>query len=85
MPLSVRLDRDTQKTLEQLAKKLRISKSELVRRSLAKLATEEGSASRPFEAYNVISKSIPASGRGDLSTRSRELLTRKIRSRSGLD
>lgn len=85
MPLSVRLDKETQNKLEQMARTLRVSKSELVRRSLAKFALENGRSVRPFDAYSALSKSIPASGRGDLSIGDRELLKQKIRSRSGLD
>jgi Arc/MetJ-type ribon-helix-helix transcriptional regulator len=84
--LSVRLDPETRKLLVQLARKHKVSRSELVRRGLHLLA-EQDRTSRETEPFNAIRHLIGRvdGGAKNLSERTgarfRELLSRKRSSR----
>jgi len=80
MPLSVRLDKKTEMLLEQTAATLQTSKAEVVKQSLSDYCPRilaEGKK-RPYELIkDLLGKG--GSGRGDLSTRSEEILRERFR------
>ncbi len=84
--LTVRLDPETRKLVAELARKYRVSRSEVVRRGLRLLAEQErhSAASEPFAALRHLIGRV-SGGRRDLSektgARFRELLSRKRGSR----
>jgi predicted transcriptional regulator len=80
MPLSVRLDKKTESLLEQTASTLKTSKAEVIKQSLsdycARVLTER--RKQPYEMIkDLLDKA--GSGRGDLSTRSEEILRERFR------
>ena len=80
MPLSVRLDKKTESLLEQTASTLNTSKAEVIKQSLsdycARVLTER--RKRPYDLIkDLLGKE--GSGRGDLSTRSEEILRERFR------
>ena len=80
MPLSVRLDRKTESLLEQTASTLKTSKAKVIKQSLsdycARILTEK--RKRPYDLIeDLLDKK--GSGRGDLSTRSEEILKERFR------
>lgn len=80
MPLSVRLDRKTESLLEQTASTLKTSKAEVIKQSLsdycARILAEK--RKRPYDLIeDLLDKK--GSGRGDLSTRSEEILRERFR------
>jgi predicted transcriptional regulator len=79
MPLSVRLDKETESLLEQTASALKTSKTEVIKKSLsdycARVLTER--QKRPYDLIkDLLAKE--GSGRGDLSTRSEEILRERF-------
>jgi hypothetical protein len=80
MPLSVRLDKKTESLLEQTASTLKTSKAEVIKQSLsdycARVLTER--RKRPYELIKDL-LDRGGSGRGDLSSRSEEILREKFR------
>ncbi len=80
MPVSVRLDKKTESLLEQTASTLKTSKAEVIKQSLSdycgRVLTER--RKRPYEVIKDLLDS-GGSGRGDLSTRSEEILRERFR------
>lgn len=80
MPLSVRLDKNTESLLEQTASALKTSKAEVIKQSLsdycARILTEK--RKRPYELIKDL-LDRGGSGRGDLSARSEEILRERFR------
>ncbi len=76
MPVSVRLDKETEELLEKTARVKRTSKSAVVKESIrehcAPLMQKE--AKNLSEIIKELIKDSPGSGRGDLSVRGEEIL-----------
>lgn len=70
MPLSVRLDDDTRKLLNRLARESRVSRSEVVRRGIRLLAEndDQGDEAIPYDKIRHLIGSIRG-GPADLSER----------------
>ena len=67
-PVQVYLDRRDRDLLEELARATGLSRAELIRRGLRKLAGEALVARRPGSSLDVLAGSLPE-GPSDLSTR----------------
>jgi len=67
-PVQVYLDRHDRDLLEELARETGLSRAELIRRGLRKLAGEELAARRPGSSLEVLAGSL-GEGPSDLSTR----------------
>ena len=75
MPISVRLDKDTEAMLEQAAEALGSSKASVIKESLAEYCPKvlARKRKRPYDLIRGIA-GRNGSGRGDLSTRGEEIL-----------
>jgi len=83
MPVSVRLDRDTEELLEKASKRLGTTKSEVVKKSIRQycdLILKEKKKSLYDFLKERIDK-LPSSGREDLSIRHREIMLEKLQER----
>jgi len=80
MPLSVRLDKETESLLEKTASALKTSKAEVIKQSLSDYCARVLSERRK-QPYEVIKDLIEkgGSGRGDLSVKSEEILRERFR------
>lgn len=84
MPMSVRLDKETESLLEKTARVTRTSKAEVIKRSLHRYCPsilEE----RKKHPYNLIKDLLDkaGSGKGDLSIKGEEILREAFRRRKG--
>jgi len=79
MPLSVRLDKKTESLLEETASTLKTSKAEVIKKSLLDYCARI-LAERRKQPYDLIKDLIgkEGSGRGDLSSRSEEILRKRF-------
>ena len=78
MPISIRLDKKTESELTEIAKALRVSKAEIIRRSLSEFYARAQGNVRPYDLIkDLLGKE--GSGRGDLSIRSEEILRTRLR------
>jgi predicted transcriptional regulator len=81
MPVSVRLDKETEELLEKAAKIKRASKSAVVKESIreycAPLVRKE--VKNLSKVIEELIKDSPGSGRGDLSVRGEEILKEMLR------
>jgi len=75
MPVSVRLDRETEQMLERAASVLGASKSEVIKKAIKSYCSEVLTKKKP-SAYELTKDllGLDGSGRGDLSTRAEEIL-----------
>jgi hypothetical protein len=80
MPLSVRLDKETESLLEKTASALKTSKAEVIKQSLSDYCARVLSERRK-QPYEVIKDLIEkrGSGRGDLSVKGEEILRERFR------
>ena len=80
MPLSVRLDKETESLLEKTASALKTSKAEVIKQSLSDYCARVLSERRK-QPYEVIKDLIEkgGSGRGDLSVKGDEILRKRFR------
>ena len=80
MPLSVRLDKETESLLEKTASALKTSKAEVIKQSLSDYCPRVLSERRK-QPYEVIKDLIEkgGSGRGDLSVKGEEILRERFR------
>ena len=80
MPLSVRLDKETESLLEKTASVLKTSKAKVIIQSLSYYCTRVLSERRK-QPYEVIKDLIEkgGSGRGDLSVKGEEILRKRFR------
>ena len=83
MPLSVRLDADTERVLGRLAKKRKQTKSEIVRDAIGLLARQEQGVDGTQRPYDRIAHLIGCvdSGGARLSERTGEKFTALLRAR----
>ena len=83
MPLSVRLDKETESLLEQTASTLGQNKSETIKQSLSYYCTRVlwDKRSRPYKLIEDLLER-GGSGSGDLSTRGEEILRKRFRRQS---
>lgn len=81
MPVSVRLDKETEALLEKAARMTRTSKSAVLKESIreycAPLVQKE--VKNLSEIVEELIKGSPGSGRGDLSVRGEEILREMLR------
>lgn len=85
MPVSVRLDKETEELLEKASKLLGKPKSEVIKRSIKQYCTpvvKEGEINH-YELIQRLIKDCPGSGRGDLAIRSEEILREMFRRKRG--
>ncbi len=80
MPLSVRLDKETESLLEKTASALKTSKAEVIKQSLSDYCARVLSERRK-QPYEIIKDLIEkgGSGRGDLSVKGEEILRERFR------
>lgn len=79
MPISARLDEETNAMLEKTAKLLQTTKTEVLRRSIAQFCNRVLKEKRK-SPYELIQDLVgeEASGRGDLSVRGEEILRERL-------
>lgn len=78
--ITLRLDAKTEQLLNETAKKLDLSKSELIRKSIREYLEKLKQPSNAWESgKNVFGKY--SSGLGNLSSDRKELMTRKIKAK----
>jgi hypothetical protein len=79
MPISVRLDRETETMLEEAAEALGTSKAQVIKESLAEYCPKvlAKKRKRPYELIRDIA-GRKGSGRGDLSLRCEEILRERL-------
>ena len=79
MPVSLRLDRETESILEKTARSLGESKSRVIKRSIRDFCsrTLEQRAEKPYDLIKDLIGSA-ASGRDDLSIRGEEILRERL-------
>jgi len=81
LPISVRLDRETEQLLKRASKILGTSKSEVIKRSIkryCKPIVDSGEKDLSDFIKDLI-RDHPGSGRGDLSIRHEEILREEMR------
>ncbi|ODS32355.1 MAG: Ribbon-helix-helix protein, copG family [Candidatus Scalindua rubra] len=79
MPMSLRLDKELEKKITQISKRLNVNKTEIIRRSLNKYLSEIAEIDKNLShfIYRKLEKSIPGSAHGRLSiNHSSEVLKR---------
>jgi len=79
---TIRIDRDTDRLVKQLAASRRVTRSEIVREALRQLVREKGNA----PGSSVYDRTVDLigsyrSGRGDLSSRTGEGFKKRLRAR----
>lgn len=84
MPVSVRLDAETERVVNRLAKTKRQSKSEVIREAITVLARQEAEKTGPKRPYDVIAHLIGCadSGGARLSERTGEKFTALLRAKA---
>ena len=80
LPLSVRLDKETETLLKETASALRTTKAQVIKESLSDYCTRVLSKkhSRPYELIQDL-VGQEGSGKGDLSIRGEEILRNRLR------
>lgn len=81
MPMSLRLDRELEQKISRIAKRLKLKKAEIVRRSLTKFLVEMEERTGPYEIYQSLEAKIPASGHGSLSINHRAEVLKKLKAK----
>lgn len=81
MPVSVRLDKETEELLEKAARIRKASKSAVVKESIREYCGPlvQKEAKNLSEIVEELIKGSPGSGRGDLSIRGEEILREMLR------
>ncbi len=81
MPVSVRLDKETEELLEKAARLSKITKSAMVKKSIKEYCAPIVKEKKQdmSELIKELIKDHPGSGRGDLATRSEEILREMFR------
>lgn len=81
MPISLRLDNDLEKIINQTAKRLNLNKTEIIRRSITKYLSdvEEKEKTSLYELYRKFEEKIPGSGHGLLSIQHRKEVLKRIK------
>ena len=81
MPVSLRLNKELEDKVNQIAKKLNINKTEVIKRSLKKYLSEAAKTNlnSSYSIYHKFEKHIPGSGHGSLSIDHRKEVLRKIK------
>lgn len=73
MPISVRLDKETEKKLEKAKAELNISKTAIIKRSLDDFFAKISSSKEPYQKYEEFQGKIPSSNDGTLSISKRKV------------
>lgn len=83
MPVSVRLDKETEELLDKASRLLRTSKSEVIKRSIKQYCEPmiEEKKQNLSDFIKELIKDHPGSGRGDLSIRAEKILRERFRKR----
>lgn len=76
MPVSVRLDNETEELLKKASRALGASKSSVVKQSIRQFCSPLAEANKKnlSETIKALIKDHPGSGKGDLAIRSNEIL-----------
>lgn len=79
MPVSLRLDQETESILEKTAKALGETKSQVIKRSIRDFCarTLEQRGAKPYDLIKDL-LGAGASGRGDLSVKGEEILRKRL-------
>ena len=80
MTISLRLDDQTARQLEEFARQKGISKSEVMRQCLLEYLDQQEQRGSPWELGKDLF-GLAGSGRGDLSRRSEQIVKEKIRAK----
>jgi len=85
MPVSLRLNKELEDKVNQIAKKLNINKTEVIKRSLKKYLSEVAKTEpdSSYSIYHKFEKNIPGSGHGSLSIDHRKEVLKKIKGKEG--
>lgn len=80
MPISIRLENEIEKQIIQIAKRLNVNKTEIIRRCLKKYLSEivEESPSA-YSIYSKLEEKIPSSGQSNLSVNHRSEVLKRIK------
>lgn len=84
MPISLRLERDLEERVNRTAHLLRISKTEVIKKSLQKFLSEinmEDKASF-YDFYKQLEGEVPGSGHGSLSVDHRKEVLLRLKDRA---
>ncbi len=81
MPVSVRLDKETEELLEKAARLFKTTKSDMVKKSIKQYCTPivKEKKRNMSDVIKDLIKGHPGSGRGDLAIRSEEILRERFR------
>lgn len=82
MPVSVRLDKETEELLNKAAKFKSMPKSKIMKESIKEYCLKVTTEKQHQSLYEFIKERIgkwPGSGRGDLAIRSEEILRERLR------
>jgi len=81
MPVSVRLDKESEELLEKTARLSKTTKSEIIKRSIKEFCIPliERERPGPYELVKDLIGRHPGSGRGDLAVRGEEILREILR------
>jgi len=79
MPVSVRLDKETEELLEKMAKQLGKTKSEVIKKSIIQYCTPFIKRQSLYEFIKERIEKWPGSRRGNLAVRSEEILKERLR------
>ncbi len=80
MPVSVRLDEETEELLEETSRILKAKKSVVIKESIKEYCTPlvKGKRQSPYELVQDLIEKCPGSGRGDLAARAEEILRERF-------
>lgn len=81
MPVCVRLDKDTEELLEKAARLSKTTKSEMIKKSIREFCAPLVKKKKlsPYELVKDLIGKHPGSGKGDLASRSEEILREMLR------
>jgi len=80
MPVSVRLDNETEELLKKASRAIGASKSAVVKQSIRQFCAPLAEANKKdfSETIKALIKDHPGSGKGDLAIRSKEILRERL-------
>jgi len=81
--VTLRLDDETAKKIELLSRRLGVSRSELVRKSLLKLVEQPADGIEMESRLEAVIRNLPGSGDGGLSMSGRDVIGKKMKMRAG--
>jgi Arc/MetJ-type ribon-helix-helix transcriptional regulator len=82
MMVTLRLDEDTARKVELLTKRLGVSRSEVVRKSLLRLVEQSQGGNELVSRLESLTNDLPGSGDGNLSVAGRREIGARIKKRA---